>query len=123
MIAQTESRLAIELGVTRAAIYGWRKDYPDAPLGKDTEAWESFIERHALRQRSSSNLRRELHKEGEEHIAQAELEFARACGRVGKLSPKHYQIFDKERGKMLPQIERLYEILDEALAEVSHLPK
>lgn len=123
MIAQTESRLAIELGVTRAAIYQWRKDYADAPLGKDTDEWKTFIERRGLRQRSTNNQRTSLHKDAEEYLAQSELMLGWACGRVGKLSTQHTQQFDAEKRKMLPIFERLYDILDAALAEQSHLPK
>jgi hypothetical protein len=123
MVCNTESRLAIELGVTRAAIYGWRKEYADAPLGKDTVEWESFIERHGLRQHSTRNFRRDLHKEAETNIAMAELELGRAGGRVRELAPKFYEVYEDERRKLLPHFERLYEIIDEALAEVSHLPK
>ena len=51
---RTDTALARVLGVTRAALRDWRRDFPmSAPATRDVAEWENFIAANALGSRST----------------------------------------------------------------------
>jgi hypothetical protein len=112
MITKTETQLAKALGYTRAALAQWRKDYLDAPSGRDVVKWRTFLTEHNLGQTRRENTKAAAAAAADKLVLQALASLCVAEQIVSKHNQAKGAAFRSARIQANPICDQLFTIIE-----------